>query len=151
MILEMKPVQKVAIAASVLLLILEIPIPYLASPEWTVVVTDETGRPLPRIPVLLSYENYSVETRNHEIELFTGSDGRVIFPAHKRKALILSRIYYTARSAMELAHASFGPNASVLVSADGREGSVNSPDGTVYFWKGYPDRVTSTIVARSRE
>jgi hypothetical protein len=151
MLLQMNPRQKLAIAACVILLILEIPIPYLASPEWTVVVTDESARPLTGMPVLLSYENYSVEDHDHEIDLLTDSNGRVIFPAQKRKALILSRCYYSARSAMALALASFGPNASVLVFGNGREGSVNSPDGTVYFWKGQPDRVASTIVARPRE
>jgi hypothetical protein len=151
MIAQMKLREKLRIGAAVLVAISLIPIPYLASPEWTVTVTDETGHSLPGMLVRLSYENYSVENSDHGIDLTTDAGGRVVFPAQKRTALIMSRCYYTTMSAMALAHASFGPSAYVLVFGGGREGSVNSSDGSVYFWTGHPDRVTSTIVARPRE
>jgi hypothetical protein len=101
------------LAAAAVLICGLIPIPYLASPEWNVLVVDESGRPLSNILVRLDYENYSVEESSHEDEQTTDSNGRVMFPSHKSSASILRRCYYTAQSAMALAHASFGPSATV--------------------------------------
>ena len=127
--------KRVLIAGAVLAAML-IPIPYQASPEWTVTVTDEAGRPLSGMQVSLSYENYATESTSHEINLITGDDGRVNFPANMGFAPLLSRCYFTARSASAVAHASFGSSAFVTVFGDNREGSVNSADGSVYSGRG---------------
>lgn len=113
--------QKLSIAAAVFVIVLLIPIPYLASPDWTVRVTDEAGHPLAGILVRLSYENYSVENTSHEVDVNTDANGLATFSAKKNSASLLSRCYYTVHSAMALAHASFGPSAYVLVFGNGRE------------------------------
>jgi len=143
--------QKSAAAIGAVLILLLIPIPYLASPKWTVTVTDEAGHPLQGMVVRLDYENCSVENSSHELEQLTDASGRAVFPPQTRIALMMSRCYFTTLSAMALAHASFGPSGYVLVIGKNREGSVNSADGSVFFWKGQPDRVTSTVVARTRD
>ena len=151
MIREMTRKQKIGTAVAAVLILLLIPIPYLASPQWTVIVTDEAGHPLEGMLVRLDYENYSVENTSHELEGHTDASGRTVFPPKRRIVPMISRCYFTIVSAMALAHASFGPSAYVLVFGQGREGSVNSADGSVYFWDGHPDRVTSTVVARPKE
>ncbi len=151
MIPTMTRMRKLRLLAVAVLVALLVPIPYLASPQWTIVVSDEAGHPLRGMLLRLSYENYSVEDSDHEIDLSTDSIGQVIFPAQRRSATLLTRFYYTARSAMALAHASFGPIAYVTFFGEGREGSVDAPDGTVYFWNGKPARVFSTVVARPRD
>jgi hypothetical protein len=143
--------RQLAIPGTVAFSFLLIPIPYKASPQWTVRVVDEAGNPLQGMLVRLSFENYSVESTDHEVDLNTDSQGRVIFPSRTRTASILSRCYYTARSAMALAHASFGPSAYILVFGGGFEGSVNAPDGSTLVWNGKPDRLNSVVVARPRE
>lgn len=143
--------RRITLEATTILLVLLIPIPYLASPEWTIVVRDEAGHPLEGMLLRLSYQNYSVEGADHESELYTDPDGTATFPAHRSSAPLLRRCYYTVRTAMTLTHASFGPSAYVLVFGQGREGSINTPEGTVYFWTGKPDRISSTVVARLRD
>ena len=61
--------------------LLMLPIPYLASPEWTVLVTDEAGHPLQGMLVRLDYENYSTESNSHEVDLTTDSNERTTFSA----------------------------------------------------------------------
>ena len=73
--------RRLTVVVGIVLLALLIPIPYLASPQWTIVVTDERGHPLQGLLLRLSYENYSVEDTDHEMDLYTDSAGRVIFPA----------------------------------------------------------------------
>ena len=129
-----------------LVLLLLVPVPYLASPRWSVTVVEENGNPLQGMLFRLDYENYSVENISHEQDLYTDTNGRATFPAHREAASVLSRCYYTVRSATALAHASFGPSAYVNVFGHGREGSATS-NGVIYFWNGHPESVTSTIVA----
>jgi len=143
--------RRVVAAITSISVLLMLPIPYLASPEWTVLVTDEAGHPLQGMLVRLEYENYSTESNSHEVDLTTDSNGRTTFSANMGFAPLLSRLFYTARSAAALAHASFGPTAYVLVFGDGREGSINSDGGTVYFWNGKPKRLASTVIARPRD
>jgi hypothetical protein len=139
--------RKLAILGACALILLLIPTPYLASPEWTVAVTDQDGHPLQGMLVRLDYENYSVENTSHELERYTDASGRAVFPQQKRFALLASRCYFTTLSAMALAHASFGPSAYLNVFGLGREGSPIS-NGVEYFWNGRPDRVSTTVVAR---
>ncbi len=57
-------------------------------------VIDETGRPLQGTMVRLDYRNYPVENASHELERYTDDSGRVVFPAQRRFALIISRCYF---------------------------------------------------------
>jgi len=136
-------------AAAILMLLL-IPMPYLACPAWKVVVQDEAGHPLSGMLVRLDFENYSAEDTFHEVDLYTDTNGQVTFPPKRGFTSLLRRCWFTTLSAMAFAHASFGPTAYVLVFGGGREGAVNSGDGSVYFWDGHPNRVTSVVVARPK-
>lgn len=140
--------QKSLTAVVAALSLLLIPFPYLASPQWTVTVVDETGRPLSGMLVRLDYENYSVENSSHEVDLYTAENGQVTFPLQRRSASLLRRCWFTASSAAAFVHASFGPSAYVNVFGMGREGSAVS-DGYIYFWKGHPDSLKTTIIANS--
>ena len=139
--------QRIAITAAAVFVLLLVPLPYLASPEWTITVTDEMGHPMSGMLVRLNYQNYSVENNSHEQDLYTDANGQVVFPTRKKAASTLSRCYYTAMSAMAFVHASFGSSAYVNVFGRGREGSIIS-DGVMYFWTGHPDHLSSIIVAR---
>jgi len=126
------------------------PIPHLASPEWTVTVVDEAGKPLQAMTVQLNYENFSVEETSHEQALTTDATGTVTFPPHRLAATTRARVYYTARSATALAHASFRPNAYMNAFGNGREGSAKT-GGVITFWTGHPDHMESTIVAKRQK
>jgi hypothetical protein len=114
------------ISAAVVLALTFIPVPYLASPEWSILVVDENGNPLPGMLVRLEYQNFSVEQDAHEEDRTTDEHGQATFPSHKLSASILRRCYYTVKSALALAHASFGPNAYVLAFGDHLEGDATS-------------------------
>jgi hypothetical protein len=132
------------LVTAVVATLLVIPIPYLACPQWTVTVTDDGGRPLSGMLVRLDYENYSVESASHEVDLYTGENGQVTFPPQRRSASLLRRCWFTALSAAAFVHASFGPSAYVNVF--GMDGSAVS-DGFVYSWKGHPNQLSTTIIA----
>ena len=138
--------RRIGVAVVFAFALLLIPIPYLASPEWSVTVVDEVGNPISGVVVRLNYENYSIENYSHEQDLVTDANGHVTFPAHRSSASMLRRCYFTAKSALALAHASFGPQAYVNASGKGREGSVIS-NGVITNWTGHPDRINSRIVA----
>ena len=126
-----------------------IPIPYLASPDWKVKVVDEKGEPLPGMLVRLSYENYSVENTSHEEDRSTDQNGEAEFPARRSSASTLRRVYFSTLSAMALAHASFGPTATVFAFGNGREGDLVE-NGYVFSWTGKPEHLESRIVAKLR-
>src|SRR5262249_42874489 len=119
MIPPLTRIQRFVAGSAILLVILLIPIPYLAAPEWNVRVTNEAGEPLPGMRVRLSYQNYSVENEDHVIERISDANGAVSFPAIKSSASTLRRIYFSTRSAMALAHGSFGPHVWVTTFGHG--------------------------------
>jgi len=127
--------QKSAAAIGAVLILLLIPIPYLASLKWTVTVTDEAGHPLQGMVVRLDYENYSVENSSHGFEQLTSASGRAVFPRQTRIALMMTRCYFTPLSANGIRTCQLRPSAYVPVFGKDREGSVNSADGSVFFWK----------------
>jgi len=135
------------LTAAIVLALSLIPVPYLASPEWSVRVVDESGNPLSGMLVRLSYTNYSVETTGHDEDRYTDQRGATIFPKHRRWASTLQRCFFTALSATALAHASYGPSATVMAFGKGLEGEAVSDD-IVTDWTGQPARMDSRIVAR---
>ena len=137
---------KWAIVAAGILVATLIPIPYLASSEWSVMVVDEGGKPIQGLLVRLDYQDFSTERVSHEEDRNTDESGRATFAMHRSSASALRRCYYTALSATALAHASFGPSAYVNVFGDHFEGSATN-GRFVYFWTGHPDRVESRIIA----
>jgi hypothetical protein len=134
------------LTAAIVLPLSLIPVPYLASPEWSVQVVDESGNPLSGMLVRLSYTNYSVESTGHEENRYTDQSGAIIFPKHRRWASMLQRTFYTALSASAFAHASFGPHAYVFAFGNRREGDATSGE-FVTDWPGKPERMESRIVA----
>jgi hypothetical protein len=90
--------------------------------------------------------DYSAESKSHEITLVTDQDGHVVFPSQYRAASLLQRAFYTTRSALGGAHASFGNHAFVFVFGRGYEGdAVTGPNVT--DWTGRPSKMTSAIIA----
>jgi hypothetical protein len=134
--------------ASIIALAL-IPIPYLAAPQWSVHVVDEKGRQIEAMTVRLVWENYSVETTSHEQDLRTDRNGEVIFPSHRSSSSILRRSFYTMLSSMALAHASYGPHATVFAFDQVREGSA-ADGGMITDWAGKPAEMRSEIVVQPR-
>ena len=75
----MKP--RTIIAAGILGLALAgmlLPISYMASPDWEVLVVDEQGKPLQGMTVRLSYRNYSAELLDHGIDGVPTARGSVL-------------------------------------------------------------------------
>jgi hypothetical protein len=125
-------------------LVLLWPHSYLASPRWDVTVVNDDGQPLRQANVRLVYQNYSVEANSHEIILQTNEYGRVLFPAQYQRTTLIQIGWYTAASALEGVHASFGRHAYVRAFGD-YEG--DALDGNyVYDWRGHPESVQSKIV-----
>ena len=131
---------------AVLIVVLLWPMPYLASPEWEIVVADKEGKPLNGANVRLVYINYSVESNSHEMTLQTDANGRVLFPAIHRRATLMRRGFYTASAASAGVHASFGRHAYVFAFGDYQGDVVKN--GYVFDWQGSPDSVQSKIVAK---
>ncbi len=140
---------KIALAGAAAIVLSLVPIPYLACPDWSIQVVDEQGRPLQGMLVHLDYQNYSVEDNEHEEDQYSDKLGRAAFHHKTGSASILRRCFYTARSALEGVHASFGTHAWVNVFGQGREGEATQGN-KVTDWQGSPSRMESLIVAGSR-
>lgn len=123
-----------------------VPITYLATPTWTVLVVDEQGRPLEGMTVRLTNQNYSAEPEGHRRDLITDSRGSVEFSSQIASSCIVRYVWYTLLAARAGIHASFGRHASVFVFGQGREGSAIENDAFT-DWTGSPDRMESRIVA----
>jgi hypothetical protein len=123
------------------------PITTVQSPFWEVRVVSETGQPLERMTVTLSYQNYSAESEAHLERKQTDAAGYVVFPQRILKASRLRRIVTTLESATAGVHASFGPHAHVWAEGNGLTGSAVS-NGYVTDWTGSPPRMSLTIVAK---
>jgi hypothetical protein len=117
---------------------------YLASPEWEVQVIDPYGNPVPGISTRLVYENYSVENRSHEITLKTDERGQAIFSPQHERASAFQWVFFTASSAVAIAHASFGRSAFVLAFGDRYSERYAESDET--DWSGHSDTMKSIIV-----
>ncbi len=142
--------KKHLVGAAVALIALSlIPIPYLAAPEWHVTVVDEFGAPISGMTVRLSWKNYSTESEGHEEDRVTDSDGSVAFPARKGWASSLQRLWFSSLMATSLAHASFGPHATVFAFGQDREGSAIN-GGKITDWTGKPVEMRSEIIAQPR-
>ena len=56
-----------------------IPIPYLASPKWDVLVVDDASSPIEGMTVRSTYQDYSTETNGHEEDKQTYKNGHASF------------------------------------------------------------------------
>ena len=125
------------------------PVHYTAAPSWQVLVVDELGKPIEGMTVRLTYRNYSVEPKGHEVDATTNSQGYVQFPKRRSSATLAHYIAFSALSLTDGVHASFGPHANVFTFGQNREGSASSADLET-DWRGAPDQLQSRIVARRR-
>jgi hypothetical protein len=132
-----------------LVVVLLIPIPYLASPMWEVSVVDESGAPVEGVTVRRVYKNYSTEAAGHEDDQTTDKRGHAAFTAKWNSATIARRCVFTFLSALAGVHASFGPFASVSAFGRGMEGNDVGPSRDILvFWQGQPNRMDSRIVMK---
>lgn len=145
---RMRLTTKVAVAG-VLVGILLWPIPYTAAPAWEVWVVDEVGMPIEGMKVRLSYQNYSAESKSHELDATTDFQGRVYFSTRRASASIAHYVMYSALSATTGVHASFGRHANVFTFGQGRDGSATTGD-VITDWTGVPQEMKSRIIARQR-
>ena len=128
-----------------------IPIPYLASPKWDVLVVDDASSPIEGMTVRSTYQDYSTETNGHEEDKQTDKNGHTSFQAHQSSASIVRRVMFTLLSARAGVHASFGRHASLFVFGRGRQGSAVSGQ-YVMDWTGTPTEVKTRItVTRFRD
>lgn len=123
-----------------------IPLPYLASPSWAIVVVDDSGSPIEGMTVRRVYQNYSTEGEDHSEDQLTDKQGYASFPARWSSSSIARRFVFTLLSARAGVNASFGRHAHVFAFGKGREGyAVNGP--YVTDWTGNPPYMKSRIRA----
>lgn len=121
---------------------------YMNSKE-PVAVTCKVGMPIEDMKVRLSYQNFSAESKGHELDAITDSQGRAYFPTQRTSASIARYIVYSAWSATTGVHASFGRHANVFTFGQGRDGSATTSD-VITDWTGAPQEMKSRIVATQR-
>ena len=104
-------------SVGLLVLILVYPFDITVVPEWKLRVVDQTGQPLRGNRVRESWCHYTLETRCHEEELTSDSDGYIRFP---RRAIRANFVTWAAKFLVRLVnvHSSFGPSASVFYLGD---------------------------------
>ncbi len=142
--------RKAILAAALLCVVAEIPFKTESSPAWDVKVVDRAGETVSGITVRLSYQNYSAEGQEHELDLITDRNGRVAFPPHVLRASLARRAVFMLLSARAGVHASFGPHASVFAFGNGFEGStVDQKRNVIVDWTGEPCKMNSLIVVES--
>jgi len=125
------------------------PMPYLAAPDWEVLVVDEQGKGIEGLTVSLGYKNYSTESDSHEMNMTSDSQGHAQFPAQTSSASLVSYLAYSTLSATAGVHASFGRHAHVFVFGAEYLASATTGD-FVTDWTGAPDRMQSRIVLAAR-
>jgi hypothetical protein len=123
-----------------------IPIPYLASPRWEVLVVDSGGNPVEGMTVRSIFQNYSAEASSHEENQQTDKSGHASFPAHWLRASMSARVVFTLLSSRAGVHAGFGRHASVFAFGHGLQGSAASGQ-YVLDWTGAPAEVNTQIIA----
>ena len=120
-------------------------------PSWHVRVVDESQRPVAGLTVRLSYQNYSAESRSHEVDVVSDDGGDAIFPAATVRVSIARRCLFTLLSAGTGVHASFGPHAWVFAFGKGLEGTAVDPQRNVIDWTGRPSHMESVIVVKPQK
>ncbi len=132
-----------AIVGGVLAAAMFIPVTQLNCPAWDVDVVDEAGKPVLNVEVDLTYQNYSAEGERHTAKAFTDANGHASFPPQTLHAFVGQYVFYSAKMAPALVHASYGRFAWVFAFVPD-ESMSNDP----YYWQGSPDRVHSRLVLK---
>lgn len=94
-------------------------------PSQNVLVITEDGRPVQNASVRQIWQHYSLESRSHEEDLRTGSNGRVTFPQRTVRASLLRRMVYPIWILLKDGiHASFGVRTDMFPLPDAAEKPV---------------------------
>jgi hypothetical protein len=128
-----------------------VPLNSLNCPTWDVWVTDEGGRPIMGATVRVTFQNYSAESRSHEVDAVTDSRGHARFSAQILSASLVRRVAATLSSLATGVHAGFGVHATVFAFDHGVEGFAIDDRNLVADWTGRPDHVESRIVVTARK
>jgi hypothetical protein len=123
-----------------------VPLKSLICPAWDVWVTDRGGRQITGATVRVTFRNYSAESRSHEVDAITDSQGHARFRAQVLSASLGRRVMATLSSAAAGVHASFGVHASVFAFDNGVDGFAVDERNFVLDWTGTPDHIESRIV-----
>jgi hypothetical protein len=124
------------------------PVSSLAAPQWEVIVVDEHDKPVEGMTVRETWQNYSVETEEHEADRQTDANGNATFPAQNSEYSVLRQIAGTASALVHLnIHASYGPHATVFAFGKGLEGTATTGN-FVADWTGSPSLMRSRIVVK---
>jgi hypothetical protein len=84
-------------------------------PAWKIQVVDEAEHPISRIGIRQSWQNYSIESREHREDSITDDNGYVTFPARTVRASLLTRLIHPISNLRAGPHASWGSYSDVLV------------------------------------
>jgi hypothetical protein len=84
------------------------------SPDLTVSVVDEQGRPMPAVEVSRCWRQYSFETEEHSETAISDVRGEAHFPPAKVRVSTARYVLYPLLNSLRLQHASFGPYVHVL-------------------------------------
>jgi hypothetical protein len=124
------------------LCLLWVPFPHMLSPNWDVWVVDEQGNPVGGMNVRLIYQDYSLESVDHEEIRVADPRGHVRFDAKSTTSTVAAHIAGIIRSFSQTGfHAGFGRDAFVVVFGKGRrEARYMSP------WHGWSSNKESRIV-----
>ncbi len=130
-----------AVAIGVLLCI---PLPMIAAPDWSITGVDGSGLPVEGFTVRESYQNYSIESYGHERDQLTDGSGKAHFArvtawhslGRRAVGIILSAL-------MGGLHASFGTHAHVFAFGKGEGDAIR--DGYLEDWTGSPSIYMSKI------
>jgi len=99
----------ILLPAVVLGLWLIVPTRDIVSPDWSVLVTDDSGQPIAGASVSVSEQQYTLESTDHEDDKVTGADGRVHFDGRRLWANGFRRVFGTVKNVLDTGvHASFG-------------------------------------------
>ena len=107
-----------------LAVLLLFPLETTVVPEWKVRVVDEGGAPLRNSGIREVWQHYSIESKDHEQDLLTDSDGHVTFPKRTIRAPLLARIGKAAVNGLN-PHGSSGPAAYIITLAPGYDAWKN--------------------------
>lgn len=104
---------------AVVFLLLFVPTTDIATPDWTVFVTDTAGRPLEGAEVTVFSQQYTLETQDTEETKTTGKTGVVHFNERRVCAIGLVRLIGAIRNLDQGVHASFGVHTNIAAHKPG--------------------------------
>ena len=137
------------IVGSALLIATLWPVHSLSAPPWEICIVDESNHPVVAVYVLESYQNYPVDPRWHDDELYTGENGCAHFLAKRAKASLLHRLWWSLR--LRTWGRRFGPNSHVTAFSERLRGvDVDVRDGKMFSWHGEPEQMKSLIILKPK-